>query len=112
VAPPDGIVAAIEKHVREVVRAELRSAPSFGWVRCGPSTVPRKTAIALARKGEAKVTKIGKYVFVAREDVENIAAKNAITSAPDAANDVDPLEAAGIDSGVANGIRKAFGGAR
>lgn len=78
---------------------------AFAWVRCGPSTISTKCAYSLQKREGVRVTKIGKYVYVHRDDLESLAARNVVQ--PDAANDVDPLE--GLDPTVAEAIRTAAG---
>jgi len=99
----DVIDARIEAKLAEM------HGPTFGWVRCGAATISPKQAHALARQGRLRVTKIGKYLFVHRADLEARAAANVVRAAP--ANDApDPF--ADLDPAVAAAVRAAAGGGR
>jgi hypothetical protein len=90
----------------EAKLARMNGSP-FAWVRCGPSTISTKQAHALAKREGVGVTKIGKYVFVSRADLERIAAKNLVV-VEQPRDEPDPLE--GIDPAVAAVIRRAARG--
>lgn len=101
----DDVRDAVDALVRAL--SKPREPAPWGWVRCGPTTISTKQAHALARRGELRVTRIGKYCYAAREDLDSIAARNVVT--PASANDAAPDPLADLDPKVAARIRAASG---
>ena len=84
-------------------------APSWSWVRCGSATISTKQAHALAKRGELRITKIGKYVYAHRDDLDRLAERGRVRTdaAPIPANADDDL--AGVDPGILAAFARAAG---